>query len=43
VVYIADEAQANGHGRREYHDFRFLFSQTGCVEPPPMATAPGRC
>jgi hypothetical protein len=32
VVYIADEAQANGHGRREYHDFRFLFSPTGCVE-----------
>ena len=32
VVHIADDAQANGHGRREYHDFRFLFSPTGCVE-----------
>ena len=26
VVHITDDAQANGHGRREYHDFRLLFS-----------------
>jgi hypothetical protein len=26
VVHITDDAQANRHGRREYHDFRLLFS-----------------
>src|SRR5262245_35391861 len=27
VVHITDNAQANRHGRREYHDFRFLFAR----------------